>query len=335
MKIHYDADIAENAGLKNQTIAVLGYGIQGAAQARCLKDAGYRVVVGLRPEGKSWKQAQDDGMDVKSVAEACQLGDVICMLTPDMTHPKIYVDHVAPNLKEGKTLYFSHGFAITYQLITPPKGVDVIMVAPKAPGAKVRQAFLYLRDPTQPATSPIPCLVAVSQDSSGNALQKALTLAKAMKLTKAGAFECSFDQETHSDLFGEQAVLCGGTTELIKAGFDTLVSRGYPPEMAYFEVLHELKLIVDLIQEGGIENMWEKVSETARYGGRTRGKALVTPQTRKVMNDLLDAIENGEFAKEWVAEYRAGMTKFNALKEEGQKHPIETVGEKIRSDMKR
>ncbi|MBI4360714.1 ketol-acid reductoisomerase [Candidatus Micrarchaeota archaeon] len=335
MKIYYDADITDDAELKAKTIAVLGYGIQGAAQAQCFKDAGYRVVVGLRPEGKSWNQAKQDGMNVMTVAEACQRGDVICMLTPDMTHPQIYAQHVKPNLREGKTLYFSHGFAVTYKLIQPPPGVDVIMVAPKAPGAKVRQAFLHLTDFKNPATSPIPCLVSVAQDASGHALQKALTLAKAMKLTRAGAFECFFDQETHSDLFGEQAVLCGGTTELIKAGFDTLVARGYPPEMAYFEVLHELKLIVDLIQEGGIENMWERVSETARYGGRTRGKALVTPQTRQAMNDLLDAIENGEFAKEWVAEYRAGMTKFNALKEEGQKHPIEIVGSTIRRNMVR
>lgn len=336
MKLYHDADVRDDFQLRKKTVAVLGYGIQGAAQAQCLRDAGLPVVVGLRPDGPSWHKAKADGFEVMDFGPACAAADVVCMLTPDMSQPELFQQQVRPHLTAGKTLYFSHGFCITYGLIQAPAGVDVVMVAPKSPGAKVRQSFLYQRDPhAYPAASLVPCLVAVHQDASGHALQTALGLAKAMQLTKAGAFECTFDQETYSDLFGEQAVLCGGVSELVKAGFDTLQKRGYPAEMAYFEVLHELKLIVDLMQEGGLENMWQKVSETARYGGRTRGTELVTAGTRRTMEAMLDAIEDGSFAKEWVAEYRTGMHRFESMREEGRGHPIEKVGATLRAAMTR
>lgn len=328
MKLYHDADVVEDATLQGKKIAVLGFGIQGRAQALCLHDAGLDVVVGLRRDSANWALAESESLTVADMTDACRQADVICMLVPDMAQPDVYAHCVQPHLSPGKTLYFSHGFCITYGLIQPPPGVDVVMAAPKAPGAKVRQAFL------DPSASPVPCLVAVNQDASGHALQTALQLAKAMKLTRAGAFQCTFEQETYSDLFGEQAVLCGGVTELVKAGFDTLVKRGYPAEMAYFEVMHELKLIVDLMQDGGLEYMWSRVSETARYGGRTRGPALVTEATRNTMGCMLDAIEDGSFAREWLQEYRSGMARFHALRQEGQQHGIEQVGSRLRQGMR-
>jgi ketol-acid reductoisomerase len=321
MKIYYDDDVSMDV-LRGKTIAVIGYGIQGSAQAQCLKDSGMEVVVGLR-KGPSWERAVKDGMRVMSVPEAAEAGDVVMMLTPDMTQKKIYRDHVEKNLKPGDALYFSHGFNITYKLIEPPSDVDVIMVAPKGPGAKLREE--YLRG------FGIPALVAVHQDHTGKAKETALALAKAMHFTKAGVFECTFDQETQSDLFGEQAVLCGGTAELIKAGFETLVEDGFPPEIAYFEVLHELKLIVDLIQEGGLEHMWSRVSETARYGGRTRGKRVIDARVKENMKQILKEIKDGSFAEEWVAEYERGLPLFEELRRKESQHQIERVGEKIRS----
>lgn len=321
MKIYHDDDVSLEV-LKDKTIAVIGYGIQGSAQAQCLRDSGLEVVVGLR-KGPSWERASKDGMRVMSIGEAAGEGDIVMMLTPDMTQRKIYQEHVEKNLKAGDALYFSHGFNITYGLIVPPSNVDVIMVAPKGPGAKLREE--YLRG------FGIPALVAVHQDYSGRAREKALALAKAMHLTRAGVFECTFDQETQSDLFGEQAVLCGGCAELIKAGFETLVEDGFPPELAYFEVLHELKLIVDLIQEGGLEHMWSRVSETARYGGRTRGKRVIDSRVKESMKQLLKEVKDGSFAKEWVAEYERGLPLFEELRRKESQHPIEQVGEKIRS----
>ncbi len=321
MKIYYDNDVSLDV-LRGKTIAVIGYGIQGSAQAQCLKDSGLEVVVGLR-KGPSWDRAVKDGMRVMTVPEAAASGDIIMMLTPDMTQKKIYKDHVEKNLKPGDALYFSHGFNITYKLIEPPSDVDVIMVAPKGPGAKLREE--YLRG------FGIPALVAVHQDHTGEAKNKALALAKAMHFTKAGVFECTFDQETQSDLFGEQAVLCGGTAELIKAGFETLVEDGFPPEIAYFEVLHELKLIVDLIQEGGLEYMWSRVSETARYGGRTRGKRVIDARVKENMKEILKEIKDGSFAEEWVAEYERGLPLFEELRRKESQHQIEKVGKKIRS----
>lgn len=321
MKIYYDDDVSLEI-LKGKTIAVIGYGIQGSAQAQCLRDSGMNVIAGLR-KGPSWDRAVKDGMRVMAVPEAAEAGDIIMMLTPDMTQKRIYKEQIEKNLKPGDALYFSHGFNITYKLINPPSDVDVIMVAPKGPGAKLREE--YLRG------FGIPALVAVHQDYSGTAKEKALALAKAMHFTKAGVFECTFDQETQSDLFGEQAVLCGGTAELIKAGFETLVEDGFPPEIAYFEVLHELKLIVDLIQEGGLEHMWSRVSETARYGGRTRGKRIIDARVKENMKEILKEIKDGSFAEEWVAEYERGLPLFEELRQKESQHQIEQVGKKIRS----
>ncbi|MBI5253325.1 MAG: ketol-acid reductoisomerase [Euryarchaeota archaeon] len=321
MKVYYDKDVKTDV-LKGKTIAVIGYGIQGSAQAQCLRDSGLDVVVGLRENGTSWKQAKKDGMKVASIEQAAKKGDVIMMLTPDMTHRSIYRNYVEKNLEENDALYFSHGFNITYNLIKPPENIDVIMAAPKGPGAKLREEYLK--------GFGIPALIAVHQNYSKKAKEKALALAKAMHFTKPGVIECTFDEETLSDLFGEQTVLCGGSTELIKAGFETLVENGFPPEIAYFEVLHELKLIVDLIQEGGIEYMWSRVSETARYGGRTRGKRIIDEHVRQNMRQVLEEIKDGTFAHEWLAEYGAGLPKFNLMKRSESQHQIEKVGAEIR-----
>lgn len=326
MKVYHDEDV-DISILEGKTIAVIGYGIQGSAQALCLRDSGLDVVVGLRENGPSWKRAKKDGMVVMPIDEAAKKGDVIMLLTPDMTHKKIYYEKVEPNLKEGDALYFSHGFNITFGLIKPKKDVDVIMVAPKGPGAKLREE--YLRG------FGIPALVAVYQDYTGKAKELALALAKAMNFTKAGVLECTFDQETLSDLFGEQAVLCGGVTELIKAGFETLVEDGFPPEIAYFEVLHELKLIVDLIQEGGLEYMWSRVSETARYGGRTRGKRVIDERVKQNMKQILKEIKDGTFAHEWITEYAIGLPKFEIMRRMESEHLIEKVGAEIRKMFRR
>jgi len=326
MKVYHDEDV-DISILEGKTIAVIGYGIQGSAQALCLRDSGLDVVVGLRENGPSWKRAKKDGMVVMPIDEAAKKGDVIMLLTPDMTHKKIYYEKVEPNLKEGDALYFSHGFNITFGLIKPKKDIDVIMVAPKGPGAKLREE--YLRG------FGIPALVAVYQDHTGNAKELALALAKAMHFTKAGVLECTFDQETLSDLFGEQAVLCGGVTELIKAGFETLVEDGFPPEIAYFEVLHELKLIVDLIQEGGLEYMWSRVSETARYGGRTRGKRIIDGRVKQNMKQILKEIKDGTFAHEWITEYTIGLPKFEIMRRMESEHLIEKVGAEIRKMFRR
>ncbi|RLG56344.1 MAG: ketol-acid reductoisomerase [Candidatus Hydrothermarchaeota archaeon] len=326
MKVYHDEDV-DISILEGKTIAVIGYGIQGSAQALCLRDSGLDVVVGLRENGPSWKRAKKDGMVVIPIDEAAKKGDVIMLLTPDMTHKKIYYEKVEPNLKEGDALYFSHGFNITFGLIKPKKDIDVIMVAPKGPGAKLREE--YLRG------FGIPALVAVYQDYTGNAKELALALAKAMHFTKAGVLECTFDQETLSDLFGEQAVLCGGVTELIKAGFETLVEDGFPPEIAYFEVLHELKLIVDLIQEGGLEYMWSRVSETARYGGRTRGKRIIDERVKQNMKQILKEIKDGTFAHEWITEYTIGLPKFEIMRRMESEHLIEKVGAEIRKMFRR
>ncbi len=321
MKVYYDRDVKMDI-LKGKTIAVIGYGIQGAAQAQCLRDSGLNVVVGLRENGASWKQARKDGMSVAAIGDAAKKGDIIMMLTPDMTHRSIYRNYVEKNLEAGGALYFSHGFNITYNLIKPPPHIDVIMVAPKGPGAKLREEYLK--------GFGIPALVAVHQDYSKKAKEKALALAKAMHFTKPGVIECTFDEETLSDLFGEQAVLCGGSTELIKAGFETLVENGFPPEIAYFEVLHELKLIVDLIQQGGIEYMWSRVSETARYGGRTRGKRIIDEHVKQNMRQVLEEIKDGTFAHEWLAEYEVGLPKFDIMRRTESQHDIEKVGAEIR-----
>ncbi len=321
LKVYYDKDVKMDV-LSGKTVAVIGYGIQGAAQAQCLKDSGLDVVVGLRKEGPSWDQAKKDGMKVMTISEAAKEAEIVMMLTPDMTQKDLYYNHIRRNMEDGDALYFSHGFNITYGLIKPPSNVDVIMVAPKGPGSKVREEYL--------SGFGTPALAAVYQDHSKKAMEKALALAKAMNFTKAGVIECTFDQETFSDLFGEQSVLCGGTAELVKAGFETLVEDGFPPEIAYFEVLHELKLIVDLIQSGGLEYMWGRVSETARYGGRTRGKRIIDARVKESMKKVLEEIKDGTFAHEWITEHTIGMPKFELMRKMESEHEIEKVGAQIR-----
>ncbi len=321
MKIYKEKDISTDY-LKDKTIGVIGYGIQGRAQALNWHDSGYDVVVGLRENSNSFQQVKRDGLRALSIEETANSADVICMLCPDMAMKETY-DRYIHNQIKGKVLYFSHGFSITFNRIVPPKECDVVMVAPKGPGKKVRE--LYEKG------FGVPALISVHQDYSGKAKDYALELAHGLGCARAGIIECSFDQETITDLFGEQAVLCGGVVELVKNGFETLVERGYPPEMAYFEVLHELKLIVDLIQEGGISYMWNRVSETARYGGLTRGKRIISREVKKRMHEILDEIEDGSFAHEWINEYNANLPRFSMLLKKESKHQIEAVGKEIRS----
>ena len=321
MKVYHDENIT-SSNLAGKTIAVIGYGIQGRAQACNWKDSGLKVIIGLRDGSASKKLAEQEGHKVVTVSEAAKLADVVCLLTPDMPMKEIYEKEISQHMKSGKALYFSHGFNMTFKRITVPKEIDVIMVAPKGPGKRVREVYL--------SGFGVPALIAIYQDASGKAREISLELAKGLGAGRAGVLECTFDQETITDLFGEQTVLCGGAAELVKNGFETLVEKGYPPEMAYFEVLHELKLITDLIQEGGITYMWNKVSETARYGGLTRGKRVIDPETKKRMKLILEEIENGKFAKEWVADYDAGLPTFKKLLKEESEHPIEKIGAEIR-----
>ena len=320
-KIYHDADVTTSV-LEGKTIAVIGYGAQGKAQANCMKDSGLDVIVGLRKDGASWQKAIDDGMNVDEISEAAKKADIIHILIPDEIQKTIYDEHIKEHVTEGKAVSFSHGFNITYKQIAPPQNVDVIMVAPKSPGTEERKRYLE--------GFGVPGLVAVENDYSGNAKDTALEMAKAMGFTRAGVFECTFNQETYSDLFGEQCVLCGGLTELIKAGFETLVKRGYPPQMAYFECMHEVKLIVDLLYEGGMQHMWNVVSNTAEYGGRTVGPKIITEEAKQEMEKALDRIESGEFAKEWLGEYRSGNKNFNELRKAEESHEIEITGAKIR-----
>ncbi|MCR4335460.1 MAG: ketol-acid reductoisomerase [archaeon] len=326
MKIYREED-ADLKNLEGKTIAVIGYGAQGKAQAQCMKDSGLNVIIGLRSESEYVKDAKSYGFEVLSTSEASKKADIIHFLIPDEKQADVYAKDIAPQMKEGKTLSFSHGFNICYKFIKPPQGIDVIMIAPKSPGTEERKRYLE--------GFGVPGLIAIKQDASGNAKQTALTMAKAIGLTRAGVLECTFEQETYEDLFGEQAVLCGGTAELIKTGFEVLVERGYPPEMAYFECLHELKLITDLIYEGGLEHMWKVVSNTAEYGGRTRGGAIIGPDVKKKMENLLDDIESGKFANEWIGESRDGSKNFNKLRQEQDAHQIETVGKEIRALFKK
>jgi len=321
MKVYNDEETSMDA-LANKTIAVIGYGAQGRAQALCMKDSGLNVIMGLRP-GKSFDKATEEGFEVMSVKEASEKADVIHILIPDEVQAKVYETEIAPVLKEGKAISFSHGFNIAFKKIIPPAGVDVFMSAPKSPGTEERKQYLE--------GFGVPGLVAVYKDESGQALLKGLAMAKACGFTRAGVIECTFEQEAHEDLFGEQAVLCGGLAELIKAGFETLTERGYPAEMAYFECLHEMKLIVDLVYEGGFTHMWDVVSNTACFGGMTRGKRLITPETKKEMHKILDEVETGKFAEEWLNEYNSGMPNFNKMLEAEHDHPIEKVGKDIRA----
>ncbi|HLC65195.1 MAG TPA: ketol-acid reductoisomerase, partial [Candidatus Nanoarchaeia archaeon] len=274
-------------------------------------------------DGDSWKKVKDDGLNPAVVSDAAAKGDIIHILIPDEVQGDVYEKEIKSHVKKGKTLSFSHGFNIVFKRIVPPTDVDVIMVAPKAPGTEERKRYLE--------GFGVPGLVAVRQNYSGKARDTALAIAAACGFTRAGVIDCTFEQETYEDIFGEQAVLCGGLSELIKAGFETLVEAGYPPEMAYFECLHEMKLIVDLVYEGGLSYMYQVVSNTAEYGGRTRGKMIITPEIRKNMKEILKNVENGKFAEEWIAEYKKGLPNLKRLREEEAKHPIEVVGKEIRA----
>jgi ketol-acid reductoisomerase len=324
VKIYYDKDADLNL-IKNKTIAIIGYGIQGRGQALCLRDSGCKVVVSEIEGTPNYEQAKKDGFSPVPAGEAAELADIIQILTQDHVQAKVYKDAIKPNLRKSKALCFSHGFNIHFKQIKPAKTIDVFMVAPKGPGALVRRMYEEGKG--------VPCLVAVFQDATGQAKQLALAYAKALGATKAGVIETTFKEETETDLFGEQAVLCGGVSELIRAGFDTLVEAGYQPEIAYFEVLHELKLITDLIQEFGISGMRRRVSNTACYGDLTRGKRIITEKTRKEMKKILAQIQKGKFAREWIKENETGRPLFNKLLEEGDKHPIEEVGKALREMM--
>jgi ketol-acid reductoisomerase len=323
-KIYYDQD-ADLSFIKDKTIAIIGYGIQGRGQSLCLRDSGCRVIVSELEGTPNFEQAKSDGFIPVSAAEAAKAADIIQILTQDHVQAKVYQESIKPYLKKGKALCFSHGFNIRFKQIKPPKNVDVFMVAPKGPGALVRRMYEEGKG--------VPSLVAVYQDASGEALQLALAYAKALKATTAGVIQTTFEEETETDLFGEQTVLCGGVTELIKAGFDTLVTAGYQPEIAYFEVLHELKLITDLIQETGISGMRRRVSNTACYGDLTRGPMIITQKTRKTMQKLLKDIKSGKFAREWIKENEVGRPNFNRLLKEGDEHLIEKIGKELREMM--
>jgi len=311
--------------LKGQTVAIVGYGSQGHAHALNLRDSGIDVVVGLYEGSKSWPKAKAAGLKVDTVAGAAKAADVIMILVSDHIQAEIYNKEIAPNLKAGDTLMFAHGFNVHFGFITPPADVDVSMIAPKAPGHRVRELF------TEGVG--VPGLIAIHQNPSGKAEGKALAYAAALGCLKAGVIETNFREETESDLFGEQSVLCGGTSELIRAAFETLTEAGYAPEIAYFECLHELKLIVDLIQEGGLAYMRYSISDTAEYGDYTRGKRLVTDQTRAEMKKMLAEIQSGQFAKEWMDENKNGRHKFLAMREEARNQPIEVVGAELRKMM--
>jgi ketol-acid reductoisomerase len=324
VRVYYDAD-ADRSRLAGRTFAIIGYGSQGHAHALNLRESGARVVVGLRRGGGSWQRAEAAGLDVKPVAEAAAAGDVIMMLVPDQDARAIYDADVAPGLRAGKTLMFAHGFNIHYGEIAPSEGVDVSMVAPKSPGHLVRSEFQAGRG--------VPALVAVHQDASDRALTNALAYAAGIGCTRAGVIETSFREETETDLFGEQTVLCGGVSALIKAAFETLVDAGYQPEIAYFECMHEMKLIVDLFYQGGLAYMRYSVSDTAEYGDYTRGPRIVDDSTRAEMRKILKEIQSGQFAREWVLENQANRAGFLAMRRVEADHQIEEVGQRLRSMM--
>ena len=324
MKVYYDND-ADLALIQKKQVAIIGYGSQGHAHALNLKDSGVSVVVGLRKDSSSWEKASKAGLAVKEVAAAVAAADVIMILTPDEGQGALYRDEIAPNIKQGAALVFAHGFNVHFGQIHPRADLDCFLVAPKGPGHLVRSNY------TQGGG--VPSLIAVHQDASGNAINIALSYAKANGGTRAGVIETSFREETETDLFGEQAVLCGGATALVQAGFETLVEAGYAPEMAYFECLHELKLIVDLMYEGGIANMRYSISNTAEYGDLTRGPRVVNADTKAEMKKILTEIQNGQFAREFILENQAGKPTMQAMRRMGAEHPIEVVGNKLRSMM--
>ncbi len=310
---------------REKRIAILGYGSQGRAHAMNLRDSGCDVVVGLRPGGRTWEQAESDGFHPVSPEFAVKGADVIAMLMPDMAQADAYRNWVEPNMKSGAAVMFAHGLNIHYKMIKPAADIDVVLVAPKGPGALVRSQFQEDRG--------VPCLAAVHQDATGTAREVAYGYAHGLGGTRAGVIDTTFAEETETDLFGEQAVLCGGVTELVAAGWETLVDAGYQPEVAYFECLHELKLIVDLLYEGGFARMHEFVSETAKFGDLTRGPRIVDEHVRENMKEILKEIQNGQFAQEWVEEYKAGRPNYNELLQKDMNHPIEKVGKELRAKM--
>jgi ketol-acid reductoisomerase len=324
MTMYFEKDASLDA-LRGKTVAVLGYGSQGRAHANNLHDSGVDVVVGLRPGGPSWQKAQSDGLRVEETSQAAAQADVIAFLLPDMVQPKVFEDSVRGKAKPGCALLFAHGFNVHFGQIEAPPSTDVILVAPKGPGDLVRRQY-------QEGTG-VPCLMAVHQDASGGAHELTLAYAHGIGGTRGGVITTTFAEETETDLFGEQAVLCGGATELVVKGFETLVEAGYQPEVAYFECMHELKLIVDLLYEGGLAKMNKYISETAQYGDFTRGPRIVDDGTRQRMQTVLDEITSGQFAKEWAAEYASGLKRFRALEKTDMEHPIETVGKHLRAQM--
>jgi ketol-acid reductoisomerase len=324
VEIFYDDD-TDLSIIQNRHVAVLGYGSQGHAHALSLRDSGVDVRVGLLEGSKSREKAESEGLRVLDPAAACEEADLIMVLAPDPVQRHLYKDAIEPNLVDGDAMFFGHGLNIRYGLITPPSGIDVCMVAPKGPGHLVRRQFEEGRG--------VPVLLAVEQDATGKAWDLVKSYAKGIGGTRAGALKTTFKEETETDLFGEQVVLCGGLSELIKAGFDTLVAAGYQPEVAYFECLHEVKLIVDLMYEGGISKMYWSVSETAEYGGYTRGPRIVTDATKVEMKKILGEIQDGEFAREWMAEYDAGLPNYKQYYKENTEHPIEVTGRALRPMM--
>ncbi len=331
-KIYYDKDADLNF-IKDKRIAIIGYGIQGRGHALNLRDSGLKVVVGQRsPQeaagqagGSNYEQAKKDGFTPMEATEAAKSADIIVILTQDHLQGEVYKKSIKKNLKKGKSLVFSHGFNIHFKQIVPQRDVDVFMIAPKGPGSLVRRQYEEGKG--------VPCLVAIHQDPSGQALKTALAYAKGIGGARAGVIETTFKEETETDLFGEQSVLCGGTSELVKAGFETLVAAGYQPEIAYFECLHELKLIVDLIYEGGLTGMRRRVSDTAEYGDYTRGPRVINQRTRKEMQKILKEIQSGKFAREWMRENKKGRPNFNEFRKRDENHPVEAVGRELRDMM--
>ncbi|HEX7300133.1 MAG TPA: ketol-acid reductoisomerase [Solirubrobacteraceae bacterium] len=320
----YDDD-ADLSLLDGKTVAIIGFGSQGHAHALNLKDSGVDVVVGLREGSSSADQAREAGLEVLGVADAASRGDIVMVLVPDELHHDVYESEIRDGIAPGNTLLFGHGFSVHYGEVSPPPGVDVGLVAPKGPGHLVRRQYLE--------GSGVPCLVAVAEDASGGALDLVLAYAKGIGGTRGGVIQTTFKDETETDLFGEQAVLCGGASELVQAGFETLVEAGYDPQMAYFECLHELKLIVDLMYEKGLQGMRYSISNTAEYGDYTRGRRVITDETRQQMRDILSEIQSGDFAREWIAENRAGQENFKRMRAEQAGTEVEKVGEELRSHM--
>jgi len=322
--LYYDKD-ADVSLLNGKTVAIIGYGSQGHAHAQNLRDSGVKVIVGLYPGSKSAEKAKADGFEVLSVADASKAAQFVMLLLPDTKQAQVYRDDIAPNLSSGDTLMFAHGFNIRYGQIVPPANVDVSMVAPKAPGHRVRETFAE--------GGGTPCLIAIHQDASGKAKANGLAYAKAIGGTRAGVLETTFTEETETDLFGEQSILCGGVTALVRAGFETLVKNGYQPEVAYFECMHELKLIVDLLYQGGMNYMWYSVSDTAEWGGYITGNRLITDETKKEMQKVLDEIKNGSFAETWIDENQTGRKNFLARRQAERAEQIESVGAELRQMM--